>query len=166
MCTGSLCVSFRNLFPCKRMNRVWPHAVTLLICAWLLGHSVSATKMRPAFLPVSYNPWADGKPSKIKSTAMATAPDGSIFAFSGSSTSGPSDDLFKLDVDTGEWHLIEPLGTVRPSARWGHAMSVAGTDIYVFGGSTESGMVCSWWIGRGQMEERAHAGWHRIRGGL
>ena len=41
---------------------------------------------------------------------MATASDGSIYVFGGyEDGQGKSNDLFKLDVATGEWHLIEPL---------------------------------------------------------
>ena len=80
-----------------------------------------------------------------------------------------SGELFRYSTISMEWTMLDAAVDVTGtslSARQEHAMSVVGTDIYVFGGYTESGMVCSWWIGRGQMEERAHAGWHRIRGGL
>ena len=53
-----------------------------------------------------------------------------------------------------------------PSASYGHAMATAGTDIYLFGGADfETGKGCDWWMGRGQTEGRAHAGWHGVGGG-
>ena len=93
---------------------------------------------------------------------MATASDGSVYVFGGyENGQGKSNDLFKLDVATGEWHLIEPLGTLRPGARNQHAMTAVGTDIYLFGGTTDqtclsgSGKGCDRWMGRGQTEGRA-----------
>jgi hypothetical protein len=67
---------------------------------------------------------------------VVTGPDSSIYTFGGDD-GGVSDELYKLDVDTGEWHAIEPLGSLRPSARYGHAMTAIRIDIYLFGGSAE-----------------------------
>ena len=97
---------------------------------------------------------------------MATASDGSVYVFGGyENGQGKSNDLFKLDVATGEWHLIEPLGTLRPGARNQHAMTAVGTDIYLFGGqrplgvvdSEDSGKECDRWMGRGQTETEGRA---------
>ena len=158
-CAASLYALFRVLFPGRRTGRVWPRPVSLLVCAWLLVHGVSAAKRRTYFRQAGYNPWAEGAPDPRSSHTMATASDGSVYVFGGIFTTEPAnDDLFKLDVDTGEWTLVEPLGTQRPSARYDHAMAAVGTDIYLFGGvegSTSPHKGCDWWMGRGQTEGRA-----------
>ena len=165
LCAGSLGVLFRVLFPGRRTCRAWPCPGTLLVCASILVHGVGAAKRRTIFRQAGYNPWAEGKPTPRMSSTMATASDGSIYVFGGKASRARADALFKLDVDTGEWHLIEPLSTQRPSARWGHAMAAVGTDFYLYGGSTVSkGKGCDWWKGRGQTEGSAHAGWHRMGG--
>jgi hypothetical protein len=80
--------------------------------------------------------------------------------------SGSSADLFKLDVDTGEWNLIDPLGTLRPSARYLHAMAVVGgTDIYLFGGYTDSGEGWDWWMGQTEGCVQAGRKCIRVEGG-
>jgi len=127
------------------------HAFSMLVCASLLVHGVSAAKRRAILRPAGYNPWDKGKPLQTGSTTMASAPDGSIYVFGGSpSSQGRADALFQLDVDTGEWHLITPMGTLQPSARGAHAMAAVGTDIYLFGGVIESGKDCIWSMGKGR----------------
>ena len=69
---------------------------------------------------------------------------------------------------TMEWTMLDAAAGVTgtsPSARSSHAMAAVGTDIYLFGGLTDSGKGCDWWMGRGQTEGRAHAGWHGVGGG-
>ena len=89
----------------------------------------SASKARFLFRPVDFNPWADGVPT-IETPSIVTLPNGSIMAFGGY-------DLFVYDA--GVWHTIEPLGSVRPSERSGHAMTAVGKDIYLFGGYAAAG---------------------------
>ena len=114
----------------------------------LLG-TVGAAKLRP-FRDATANMWAEGKPSGRQHPAMAAGPDESLWVFGGES-GGTSvggipgnplktNDLFKLDLDTKEWHIIEPRGSVKPSARILHRMVSVGIDLYVFGGRIRVGM--------------------------
>jgi hypothetical protein len=51
---------------------------------------------------------------------------------------GYSQELFKFSTETLTWtNLAFAMGG--PSARYGHAMTVVGTDIYLFGGITNGG---------------------------
>jgi hypothetical protein len=71
---------------------------------------------------------------------MVAGPDGrSIYMFGGVTPGGSnSDEMIKLDVDTGSWHRDFSIGT-RPSARIFHTMAAVGSDIYIFGGVADSG---------------------------
>ena len=96
--------------------------------------TVGAAKSRP-FRDATSNVWAEGKPISRELHAMAAGPDGSLYVFGGDTYPSAGDnDLFKLDLDTKEWHVISPRGSVRPSARWSHGMVAVGSDLYVFGG--------------------------------
>ena len=141
---------FRTLSPRTRIDKAGLHAFSMLVCAGLLVHGVSAAKRRIILRPAGYNPWADGKPLQTGYTTMASASDGRIYVFGGSASRAWADALFQLDVDTGEWHLITPMETLQPSARLNHAMAAVGTDIYLFGGFTESGKGCIWSMGKGR----------------
>ena len=128
---------FRTLSPRTRIDKAGLHAFSMLVCAGLLVHGVSAAKRRIILRPAGYNPWADGKPLQTGYTTMASASDGRIYVFGGSASRAWADALFQLDVDTGEWHLITPMETLQPSARLNHAMAAVGTDIYLFGGKPQ-----------------------------
>ena len=102
---------------------------TLAASVWLLLVTVaSASKWRLSFRPVAMNTWGEGKPPET--SKMITLPDGSIMAFG-------EHDLFILHTDEGKWQKITPLGSVSPSKRERHAMTVIGTDIYLFGGKSQ-----------------------------
>jgi N-acetylneuraminic acid mutarotase len=120
-------------------------AVLVLMMLLQLISTVGAAKLR-RFRDVSANVWAEGKPSARASHAMAAGPDGSLYVFGGdlsAASTTPSAEfdnvLFKLDLDTKEWHILEPRGSVKPSARRDHCMVAVGDDLYVFGGFTTSG---------------------------
>jgi hypothetical protein len=98
-----------------------------------LFSTVGAAKPRP-FRDATSNVWAEGKPSARSDHAMSAGPDGSLDVFGGLGQGGATNDLFKLDLDTNEWHTIEPRGLVKPSARTGHGMVSVGSDLYVIGG--------------------------------
>jgi N-acetylneuraminic acid mutarotase len=93
--------------------------------------TVGAAKLRP-FRDATANMWAEGKPSV--NHAMVASPDGSLYVFGGESLDDGGNDLFKLDLDTKEWNIIQPQGLLRPSTRSDHAMVAVGSDLYVFGG--------------------------------
>ena len=70
---------------------------------------------------------------------------------------GDSAELFKFSTETMEWTDLSAAGVVKgtmPSARWGHAMTAVGKDIYLHGGWTDGGeeeghlKVAVWWSGR------------------
>ena len=113
--------------------------LTVLVVMLHSLNTAGAAKVRPWRDPTS-NPWAEGKPM-VRDHKMAAGPDGSLYVFGGNNlaTGSKSHDLFKLDLDTKEWHLITPRGSVRPSARNGHTMATVGSDLFVFGGETEQG---------------------------
>ena len=117
--------------------------------------TVDAAKLRP-WRDATANVWAEGKPSERQGHAMAAGPDGSLYVFGGS---GSNNELYKLDMDTKEWHLITPRGSVRPSARYQHAMAAVGSDIFVFGGITDQGEEarCACWPPSGDMSDIAAA---------
>lgn len=103
----------------------------LLGALLLLSSGVGAGKLRPGLRPVPYDLWSQGYcdsycPGGYFKTAEGA--DSSIYFF--------SDALSKLDVDTGELHRIEPIGSVRPDARIFHAMCAVGAEIYVHAGMT------------------------------
>jgi N-acetylneuraminic acid mutarotase len=114
------------------------HLVLAVVSVPVLLSTVDAVKMRP-FRDATANMWAKGKPSGSYSYRMAAGPDGSLYVLGGG-LDQKDGDLFKLDPDTKEWHIIEPLsqpqGFVKPSARFDHGMVAVGSDLYVFGGST------------------------------
>lgn len=56
------------------------------------------------------------------------------------------DDVWALDTDTAtspllNWTSVSATGSSKPSARYGHAATVVGTRVYVFGGRGERGAV-------------------------
>ena len=100
----------------------------ILAALLLLSSGVGAGKLRPGLRPVPYKRWSQGyRPTGFFTTAEG--PDSSFYFFS-------LDGLSKLDVDTGECHRIEPIGSVRPDTRMFHAMCAVGADIYVHAGIT------------------------------
>jgi hypothetical protein len=111
-------------------------AVAVLI---QLLSTVGAAKPRP-FRDVTVQVWAEGKPSVRARHAMAAGPDGSLYGLGGYDGEDYKNDLFKLDLDTKEWRIIEPQGLVKPRARENHVMVAVGSDLYVFGGRTGAGM--------------------------
>ena len=116
--------------PRRRSTDLTPRGV-LLGSLLLLSSGVVAGKLRPGLRPVPYKLWSQGYcdsycPGGYFKTAEGA--DSSIYFF--------SDALSKLDVDTGELHRIEPIGSVRPDARMFHAMCAVGADIYVHAGVT------------------------------
>jgi hypothetical protein len=112
-------------------------AVVAVVVLLQLVSTVGAAKLRPFRDP---NSWAEGMPSYREGPAMTAGPDGSLYVFGGLTYQrGKSNELFKLDLDNKEWHIIEPRGSVKPSARENHRMVSVGSDLYVFGGYTQTG---------------------------
>jgi hypothetical protein len=113
-------------------------AVLAIAMLLQLLSTVGAGKPR-TFRDATSSVWAEGKPSGRTSHAMAAGPDGSLYVFGGDEIGGMGNDLFKLDLDTNEWNIIEPRGLVKPSARIKHGMVSVGSDLYVFGGYGDPG---------------------------
>ena len=134
----------RCIFVRTRMHKRRPDTIVLMVFAWILLLLVLGTngaKQRINWHPVG-NHVNNGKPSARESHAMVTGPDGSIYMFGGTKYYGSDanyNELFKQDIHTGEWHVIQPFGSVRPSSVFGHAMTVCGNNIYLFGGWTSQG---------------------------
>jgi hypothetical protein len=150
MCIATFCTR-------KQIHRRAPAGGRLVLAvvavAMLLPllSTVGAAKLRP-FRDATSNAWAEGKPSRRFGHAMAAGPDGSLWVLGGFFTDSGAHDLFKLDLDTKEWHVVEPQGSVKPSvlwstrdgitsfrARWYHGMVFVGSDLYVFGGEAGVG---------------------------
>ena len=112
--------------------------LTVLVVMLHLPSTVDAAKLRP-WRDATANVWAEGKPSAREGHAMAAGPDGSLYVFGGDEGGSRNNELYKLDLDTKEWHLITPLGSVKPNPRDEHTMVAVGNDLFVFGGYTESG---------------------------
>ena len=56
-------------------------------------------------------------------------------------------DLFRFSTVSMEWTMLDAAAGVTgmsPSARNGHAMAAVGTDIYLSGGTPDSGKGCDW----------------------
>jgi len=65
-----------------------------------------------------------------------------IYLFGGSTFSGSSGELFRYSTISMEWARLDAAAGVTgtwPSARLSHALAAVGTDIYLFGGMTDSG---------------------------
>ena len=122
----------RRAVPCGCLD------LTVLVVMLHLMSTVGAAKLRP-FRDATSNVWSEGKPSVRHDHAMGPGPDGSLYVFGGFNGNIYQHDLFKLDLDTKEWHIITPRGSVRPSARSGHTMVAVGSELFVFGGMTRSG---------------------------
>ena len=137
ICIASFCTRmqiFRRTPPGGRF------VLAVLAVAMLLQllSTVGAAKPRP-FRDATSNVWAEGKPIARFAHAMAAGPDGSLYVFGGDEIGGMGNDLFKLDLETNEWNIIEPRGLVKPSARFKHGMVSVGSDLYVFGGYGDPG---------------------------
>jgi hypothetical protein len=139
MCGFSVFTVPRGVYARARFAKVWPGTTTLLVCAaaMILLSGASAAKLRKIWRQPGYNSWSEDRPTGRWSHATVKGPDGSVYLYGGLRDGSLSDELFQLNVDTGEWHDIQPLGTVRPNARCFHAMSAVGTDLYLSGGVTE-----------------------------
>ena len=48
--------------------------------------------------------------------------------------------LYKMDIKSGQWTEVQSSGQ-KPSPRSGHSMTYIGSNIYLFGGCNESGML-------------------------
>ena len=138
ICTASFCSS-------KQTRRCAPPCgclvLTVLVVMLHLPSTVDAAKLRP-WRDATANVWAEGKPNSRAYLAMSPGPDGSLYVFGGESSvidNTGDDNLYKLDVDTKEWHIITPRGSVRPSARKEHSMATVGSDLFIFGGSATTG---------------------------
>jgi hypothetical protein len=137
MCIASFCTRKQIHRRAPAGGRLVLAVVEVAVLLQLLS-TVGAAKLRP-FRDATANMWAEGKPSGRQDPAMAAGPDESLWVFGGGYPTKMSD-LFKLDLDTKEWHIIEPRGSVKPSARIMHRMVSVGIDLYVFGGSIRVGM--------------------------
>jgi hypothetical protein len=139
MCIASFCTR-------KQIHRRAPPggrlvlAVVAVVVLLQLLSTVGAAKLRP-FRDVTSNVWAEGKPRGGRGPVMAAGPDGSLYVFAGHVLGGPqgSNDLFKLDLDTKEWHSIKPRGSVKLNAQEGLTMVAVGSDLYVIGVRTNEG---------------------------
>jgi hypothetical protein len=79
-----------------------------------------------------------------------------IYLFGGmtQAAGGFAEDLFfRFSTISKEWTMLDAAAGVTgtsPSARHAHAMAAVGTDIYLYGGFTESGKDCIWSMGKGR----------------
>ena len=121
------------------------HVVVAGLVSWLVALAVlsrvpggvQADKPRPQHT-LPFFPYRYGLPSARWGHAMATAADGSVWGFGGSTVDGLlSDELLKLDLRVRQWHAVTTPGP-RPSGRKGHTMAAVanGTRLLVFGGDT------------------------------
>jgi len=145
-CCAVFYIGVTNFCRSKQTHRCAPPCgylvLAVLVVMFHFLSTVDAAKPRP-FRDATANVWAEGKPSERIDHAMAAGPDGSLYVFGGDDGS-LSNELYKLDLDTKEWHLITPRGSVRPSPRSGHTMVSVGNDLFVFGGYTGSGEDARW----------------------
>ena len=116
--------------------------VLTVVVLFHLFNTVGAAKPRP-FREATFNGWAEGKPG-VQSVqgghSMVAGPDGSLYVYGGYYPVGTIDnDLFKLDLDAKEWHIITPRGSVRPRGQIGHGMVAVGNHLYMFGGQLFDG---------------------------
>ena len=156
ICAATFCSSNqirRRAAPCGCL------VLAVFVVMLHLLSTVGAAKPR-LFRDATASVWAEGMPMEISKHAMAAGPDGSLYVFGGYVTNyipnSYKNDLFKLDLDTGEWHPITPRVGSPPSARYEHGMVAVGTDLYVFGGSSsgeEARGVC--WPPSGGMADLA-----------
>jgi hypothetical protein len=102
------------------------------ICMFSLLSHVDAAKLRP-WRQVPFNAWNDGRAPAREAHGAVGMPDGSLFIFGGYIEGVPQNDLFMVDVDTGEWFKLKVSGSI-PQARYGLAMAAVGTKIVVNGG--------------------------------
>ena len=140
VCIASFCTRkqiHRRAPPCGRLVLA-VLAITVLL---QLLSTVGAAKVRP-FRDAKANAFAEGKPSANYYHALAAGPDRSLYVFGGRPEAYMAfmdnqllpDDLLKLDLDAGGWLVVEPRGSVRPSARMEANMVFVGSDLYLMGG--------------------------------
>jgi N-acetylneuraminic acid mutarotase len=68
-----------------------------------------------------------------------------IYVFGGYNGISYYNDLFIFDSVTHDWSKWEPNGQKIPLARWLHAETVIGTDIYIFGGAAADSKLSDLW---------------------
>ncbi len=124
----------------RAVNATWVSSFALfsLVLLLFIVGGVSASKLRSWGKYPDLDPWSIGKPSERKGHKMVTGSDGALWSFGGSTTTGYSRELFKLDVETKQWTAITTSG-VSPSARLSHTMGSTDGFLWVFGGETDSG---------------------------
>jgi hypothetical protein len=124
----------------RAVNETWVSSfalVCLVLLLFIVG-GVSSSKLRSWGKYPDLNPWSIGKPSERSGHKMVTGSDGALWSFGGSTASGLSGELFKLDVETKQWTTITTFG-VSPSARRDHTMGSTDGFLWVFSGKTGSG---------------------------
>jgi hypothetical protein len=87
--------------------------------------------------------------ARIRHTAVGLG--GQMFLFGGQDVSKlPLGDFWKYQPDSAFWTQFMPAstmaGSVMPSARYSHTLTVVGDSIYLFGGTTSIGIVDDLWV--------------------
>ena len=108
--------------------------------------SVHCFLMGLAVALVAVNGWAIGKPSARCDHMMAATDNGTVWMLGGTRITGDSQpsesSLFKLDVKMRQWTTMTTTG-LSPSKRAYHAMTAAGTSVWIHGGASTEGAILS-----------------------
>ena len=103
-------------------------------------------------LDVGSKTWREVKPGGIKPSAQsnpALVGDGAgrVILFGGKTSDGPNADVWKLDIQKGEWTDLTPPGT-GPLARSSHdaVWNPAAKQMIVFGGLSSAGALNNLWV--------------------
>ena len=103
-------------------------------------------------LDVNGKTWREVKPGGIKPSARsnpALVGDGAgrVILFGGKTSDGPSADVWKLDIQKGEWTDLTP-SAIGPAARSSHdaVWNPAAKQMIVFGGLSSAGALNDVWV--------------------
>ena len=120
-------------------------AVALVALA-SVGIGADAAKTRSWQQWPALTGWAIGKPSARHRHRMAATDNGTVWMLGGTRITGDSQpsesSLFKLDVKMRQWTTMTTTG-LSPSKRAYHAMTAAGTSVWIHGGASTEGAILS-----------------------
>lgn len=87
------------------------------------------------------------KPSPRSNPSLVDDGAGRAILFGGKTNDGPSNDVWSLDVASGEWAALSPSG-VLPAARYSHdtVWNPSTKQMFVFGGRGDSGALNDTWL--------------------
>ena len=103
---------------------------------------------------------ADAPGARSDHTLTVDATAGAAYLFGGTGGSGPLDDLWRLDLASGEWQPLEPSGD-RPAARFGHVAAwVDGVGLVIWSGQADANFFNDLWA-----YDPATNAWRRLPAG-